>query len=199
MNKIKKTGLFFGSFNPIHVGHLIIASYMVESTDLEEVWFVISPQNPLKNKSTLLQDYHRLAMVRIAVEDEKRLKVSDIEFHLSRPSYTVTTLTALQEKYPNKAFCPIMGSDNLLTFHKWKNYKEILKYHQLYVYPRPNYPVENMSNPIPYKLTDAPLMEISSSMIRKMIAAGKDVRFLLTEKVYAYVKEMHFYETSKSK
>ena len=131
-------GLFFGSFNPIHIGHLIIANYMINFSDLTEVWFVISPQNPFKEKKTLLSEHHRLELVRIAIEDNNNLKVSDIEFKLPQPSYTINTLTYLQEKYPKKKFSLIMGEDNLKTFHKWKNYEEIIKYYELYIYPRPN-------------------------------------------------------------
>ena len=163
----KKTGLFFGSFNPIHHGHLILASYMAEFTDLDEVWFVVSPQNPLKNKESLLADYHRMALVRVAIEDHPKFKASDIEFKMPKPSYTIDTLTWLSEKYPKKDFIIICGTDIFPSFHKWKNY---------------------------IHLYQAPLLEISSSFIRNGIKAKKDMTFWMPDKVYQYILEMHFYE-----
>ena len=139
MNKQKKIGLFFGSFNPIHIGHLIIANYFVEYTDLDKVWFVVSPQNPFKEKKSLLEDHHRLALARIAVEDDLRFWVSDMEFHMPKPSYTIDTLTWLGEKYPDKEFVLLAGSDQLPNFHKWKNADVILELHEMYVYARPGY------------------------------------------------------------
>ncbi|MDD5571540.1 MAG: nicotinate (nicotinamide) nucleotide adenylyltransferase [Bacteroidales bacterium] len=189
-----KTGLFFGTFNPIHAGHLIIANYMVECTDLKEVWFVITPQNPLKNKSTLLKDNLRFYMVNLAIEDTKKFKACDIEFKLPKPSYTINTLTYLKEKYPDKNFVLIMGSDNLKTFHKWKNYKQILEDYELYIYPRPVSDGGVLKNHKNVKILNAPLIEISSSFIRKSIKEKKDVRFFLTDKVYRHITEMHFYE-----
>ena len=191
-----KVGLYFGTFNPIHVGHLIIANYMAESTDLDQIWFVVSPQNPLKDKKTLLQDYHRLAMVRVAIEDNPKLKASDIEFNLPVPSYTATTLAYLKEQYPDHQFSLLIGEDNLRTFHKWRNYEEILENHKLYVYPRPITTKEvesaiNHENIIFCK--DVPVMKISSSFIRNFVKEGKDVRYLLTEPVYKYLDEMRFY------
>ena len=203
-----KVGLYFGTFNPIHVGHLIIANYMTEHADLDQVWIVVSPQNPLKKKKTLLADYHRLALVRAAIEDDPNLIVSDIEFHLPIPSYTATTLTYLKEKYPKNEFSLIMGEDNLRTFHKWFNHDAILENHTLYVYPRVLTIQEEAarkegsvetndfaSHENVVFCTDAPVMKISSSFIRKAIAEGKDVRYLLTEPVHKYVEEMHFYES----
>ena len=202
-----KVGLYFGTFNPIHVGHLIIANYMTEHADLDQVWIVVSPQNPLKKKKTLLADYHRLALVRAAIEDDPNLTVSDIEFHLPIPSYTSTTLTYLKEKYPENEFSLIMGEDNLRTFHKWFNHELILENHTVYVYPRvltvqeleAQKKGETESNAFAdHKnvvfCNDAPVMKISSSFVRKAIADGKDVRYLLTEPVHKYVEEMHFYE-----
>ena len=189
-----KTGLYFGSFNPIHNGHLAIANYMREFTDLDEVWFVISPQNPFKSKQNMLPDYQRLELVELAIDDTPGFRASNIEFQLPKPSYTVDTLAYLYDKYPDKEFVLIMGSDNLVNFHKWKNFNEILRYHQIYVYPRPNTPDTTlMANP-KIKITEAPLMEISSSFIRKAIKEKKDVRFFLPPKVWNYIKEMHFYE-----
>jgi nicotinate-nucleotide adenylyltransferase len=200
-----KIGLYFGTYNPIHVGHLIIANYMADFTDLDQVWLVVTPQNPLKPKSTLLEDYHRLAMVRIAIEDNSRLKASNIEFDLPKPSYTVNTLAYLREKHPDYHFSLIMGEDNLRTFHKWRNHEEIIKEHHLYVYPRalteserheqntmePNH--ELMNHPHVH-ICDAPVMKLSASFIRDAIAQKHDVRYLITEPVYKYLQEMHFYK-----
>jgi len=193
MSKETKTGLFFGSFNPIHNGHLMIASYMVEYTGLSQVWFVVSPHNPLKEKSSLLPDHHRLAMVNLAIEDDKRFKSSNIEFKLPRPSYTIDTLTYLSEKYPGKQFIPILGSDNLPTLHKWKNWETLLSQYIIYIYPRPE------TNPGPHdkhpslKWVDAPLITVSSSFIRKGISEGRDMKYFLPEKVWKYITEMNFY------
>jgi nicotinate-nucleotide adenylyltransferase len=189
-----KVGLFFGSFNPIHVGHMVLANYMLEFTDLDRVWFVISPHNPLKNKASLLDERHRLQMARIAVEDNSKLKASDAEFKLPQPSYTVNTLTYLKEKYPKTEFALIMGSDNLATFHKWKNYEEILKYHEIYIYPRKNDAEVELSKHKKVRIVEAPLMEISSTMIRTAIKEKKDVRYFVPEKVWQYIQEMHFYK-----
>ncbi|RMG75924.1 MAG: nicotinate-nucleotide adenylyltransferase [Bacteroidetes bacterium] len=201
----KKIGLFFGTFNPIHVGHLIIANYMAEFTSLDKVWLVVSPQNPLKQKKSLLADYHRLAMARIAVEDNPHIQVSDIEFKLPKPSYTIHTIVYLKEKYPDKSFVLIMGEDNLRSFHKWKNHEELLKQVEIYVYPRALTEQEKketekfsdntfISHPKVQYFEDVPVMKLSASFIREAIKKGKDVRYLLTEPVYEYVKEMHFYE-----
>ena len=201
-------GLYFGTFNPIHVGHMVIANYMSEHTGLDQVWFVVTPQNPLKNKKSLLQDSHRLALVREAVDESPNLKASDIEFGLSQPNYTTNTLAHLLEKYPKYAFSLIMGEDNLRNFHKWRNYEHILKEHQIFVYPRVLTLQEQsegttMNNSQIEKLKKeknvvycegAPVMKISASFIRHAIKEGKDVRFLLTEPVHKYVEEMHFYK-----
>ena len=192
--KIKKTGLFFGSFNPIHNGHLILANYMAEFTDLDEVWFVVSPQNPLKEKSTLLPEHHRLALVRIAIEEQQNLGVTDIEFKMPKPSYTIDTLTWLSEKYENRDFILISGTDIFSSFHKWKNYKEILEFYSIYVYPRPGSGLGKYANHAKIKLFPAPMMEISSSFIRKSIKEKKNMRFWMPDKVYEYMQEMHFYE-----
>jgi nicotinate-nucleotide adenylyltransferase len=189
-----KVGLFFGSFNPIHAGHMVLANYMLEYTDLDKIWFVISPHNPLKKKSSLLHERHRLQMVQIAIGDNTKLKASDVEFKLSQPSYTVNTLAHLKEKYPKNDFVLLMGADNLATFHKWKNYEEILKYHEIYVYPRRENVDAELSKNEKIKLVPAPLMEISSTMIRNSIKEKKDVRYFVPEKVWEYIREMHFYE-----
>jgi nicotinate-nucleotide adenylyltransferase len=189
-----KVGLFFGSFNPIHVGHTVLANYMLEFTDLEQIWFVVSPHNPLKQKSSLLDQNHRLQLVNIAIENQTKFKTSNIEFNLPQPSYTINTLTYLTEKYPNTKFALIMGSDNLENFHKWKNYEEILKRFELYVYPRPENDGGALKNHANVKLINAPLMEISSTLIRQAIREKKDVQFFVPEKVWEYIQEMHFYE-----
>ena len=164
-----KTGLFFGSFNPIHQGHLMIANYMVEFTDINQVWFIISPHNPLKEKASLLADHQRLAMANIAVEDDPRFRASNIEFHLPQPSYTIDTLTYLAEKYPEKEFVLICGSDNLPTFTKWKNYEELLNRYHLYIYTRPEIKPSQFDDHPHVHFTQAPLIEISSSFIRQRI------------------------------
>ena len=203
-----KIGLYFGTFNPIHVGHLVIANYMAEYTDLDQVWMVVTPQNPLKDKSTLLADFHRLALVKVAIDDNTKLRASDIEFNLPKPSYTMKTLTYLKEKHPNDSFALIMGEDNLRTFHKWFNHEVILEKHKIYVYPRvltmqEELEVVAMSADLinNYKshnnvefCEDAPVMKVSSSFIRQSIKEGKDVRYLLTEPVRKYVDEMNFYK-----
>ena len=191
---MKKTGLFFGSFNPIHIGHLALANYMVSFTDLHEVWFVVSPHNPLKEKQSLLAQNHRLYMVKLAVESHPKFKASDIEFKLSQPSYTINTLTHLKEKYPKKNFALIMGMDNLHNFHKWKNYEQILEKHSIYVYPRQQSHAGNFINHPNIIITQAPVMEISSSFIRQAIADKKDVSCFMPEKVGVYVSEMNFYK-----
>lgn len=191
---MKKTGLFFGSFNPIHIGHLIIANQMLAESDIEEIWFVISPHNPLKEKQSLLKDHHRLALLRIAIEDDPRFKACDIEFKLPQPSYTILTLLNLEEQYPQRKFCMIIGSDNLNSFNKWFNYEEILNNYQLYVYPRPGFDGGQFARHPSVKWVKSPLMEISSSYIRHSIQHGNSVKYLLPEKVLNYILEMHFYE-----
>jgi nicotinate-nucleotide adenylyltransferase len=190
----QKIGLFFGSFNPIHIGHLAIASWFVEFTDLDKVWFVVSPQNPFKEKKSLLADHHRLAMVRIAVEDDARFQVSDIEFKMPKPSYTIDTLTYLEEKYPDKKFVLITGTDQLPTFDKWKNPDRLLELYQLYVYARPEYQGSKYDNHPSIKIFNTPLLDISSTFIRTSVRDKKDMRYFLPPKVWEYMTEMHFYE-----
>jgi len=196
--KNMKIGLFFGSFNPIHIGHLAIANYIVEFTDLDKVWFVVSPHNPLKQKNTLLADHHRLEMVRLAVEDDNRFKASDIEFKLSQPSYTIDTLAYLREKYPDTNFAVIMGSDGLSSFEKWKNFRELINNYPRYVYPRPGTNPELLKNIENGRVVNAPLMDISSTFVRESIANKKDLRYFLPEKVWQYISDMHFYESKSS-
>ncbi len=194
MNKKKKTGLFFGSFNPIHTGHLILAGFMHAFTDLDAVWFVVSPQNPLKEKKSLLADHHRLSMVKIAIEEDVRFRAVDIEFNLPKPSYTIHTLAYMEEKYPDKDFVLLMGSDNIQHLHRWKNHEKLLEYYHIYVYPRPDYDGGEFIAHPRVQVVDAPLVEISSSFIRKAVKNKKNIRYMLPEKVYTYILEMHFYE-----
>ena len=189
----KKIGLYFGTYNPIHIGHIIIANHMVNYTDLDEVWFVVSPLNPFKKKKTLLDNYARLELVYRAIKDYDRLRVSDIEFGLPRPSYTINTLVYITEKYPNKDFSLIMGGDNLKSFHKWKNYELILQNHELYVYPRLLSAKSSLDNHEKIHLVDAPIMQISSSFIRNAIKDQRDVRAMLPENVWEYIDEMNYY------
>ncbi|MBI5219950.1 MAG: nicotinate-nucleotide adenylyltransferase [Bacteroidia bacterium] len=189
-----KTGLFFGSFNPIHIGHLAIANYMLEFTDLDKIWFVISPHNPMKDKSTLLADHHRYELVNRAIGDNSKMKASNIEFKLPKPSYTVHTLAYLKEKYPETDFVLIIGTDSMNSFHKWKNYEAILQEHEVYVYPRLGTEENPKADIKKFKRINAPVIEISSSFIREAIKAGKDVRYFLPEKAFKYLDEMNFYK-----
>lgn len=191
--KPKKIGLFFGSFNPIHYGHLMIANHMVSNTDIDQVWFVISPCNPLKKKHSLLDEHHRLSMVKIAIDDNPQFRASDIEFKLSQPSYTTHTLAYLSEAYPEKEFCLIMGADNLTTLEKWKNHQFILDHYALYIYPRPNVNIDPWHSAQNIHITEAPMMDISASFIRKQIAQGRSIRYLTPDAVIKYLDEMHFY------
>ena len=193
---MKRTALFFGSFNPIHVGHLVIANTMAQRDDIDEVWFVVSPQNPLKERASLLADHHRMQMVRRAIDDNLRLRACDIEMHLPTPSYTVVTLAALAEKYPDREFSLIMGSDNLATFTRWRNYDYVLDHYHLHVYPRPGTEHCPLASHPHVHMAEVPMMDISSSYIRQRIAEGKDVRYLLTEPVHQYLTEMHFYASA---
>lgn len=189
-----RVGLYFGSFNPIHVGHLVIANAMLENAGVDEVWFVVSPHNPLKERSTLLADHHRLHMVRVAIDDNYRFRACDEEFHLPKPSYTSLTLAHLSEKYPNKEFCLIMGSDNICTFDRWRNYQYILDNYKIFVYPRPNYQGSQWEKHRNVTMVSAPLMDISSSYIRNSIKEGCSPKYLLTPEVLKYVEDMNFYK-----
>jgi len=192
--KIKKAGLFFGSFNPIHTGHMIIAGYVLGFNDRDDVWMVISPHNPLKGKKTLLAGHHRYAMVQIAVEDHPRLRACNIEFKMPQPSYTIDTLVRLEEKHPDHQFVVIAGTDIFPTFHKWKNYDTLLENYKFYIYRRPGFDPGTYASHRNVFIFDAPLMEISSSFIRQAIFDGRDIRYFVPEKVYDYIREMHFYE-----
>lgn len=194
---MKKVGLFFGSFNPIHIGHLVIAEYMAEFTPLQEIWFVVSPRNPLKKKETLLVENQRIRMVRLAIEYDTRFKASSIEFNLPRPSYTINTLAHLNEKHPNMEFSLILGLDNLATLHKWKNYEVLLKNYKIYVYPRVSSggePLAALATHPSVVVTDAPIVELSSTFIRKAISEGKTIKHMVPPQVGDYIKEMHFYK-----
>ena len=188
-----KIGLFFGSFNPIHNGHLIIANYICETTDLDRVWLVVSPQNPLKQKETLLRDYDRLHLINLALEDNKNLKSSNIEFKLPKPSYTIDTLTHLHEKYPQHQFSLIMGSDNLVSLHKWKNYELLLSNYPIIVYKRRGYennPYQNRTNVV---MLEFPFLDISATFIRDNIKAGISMQYFLPEAVWKYIYESNLY------
>ena len=191
-----KVGLFFGTFNPVHIGHLIIGSYMVEFTDLGEVWFVVTPHNPLKVKQSLLPDLHRYRMVEEATEDFPLLKPSNIEFGLPQPNYTINTLAYLSEKYPENEFVLIMGEDNLKTLHKWKNYEALLENYAVYYYPRIYSETQDDQMPIKGKLhrVEAPMVEISSTFIRNAIKQKKDIRAMLPPGVWNYIDTMNFYK-----
>lgn len=191
---MRKIGLFFGSFNPVHIGHLIIANSMLSNTDLDEVWFVVSPQNPLKERKTLLPDRQRLEMVRQAIYDNYKMRACDVEFSLPKPSYTILTLAHLGEMYHDKQFCLIMGSDNLATFERWRNWDYILEHYHLYVYPRPGSDDCKLATHPHVTMVDVPMMGISSTYIREQIKQKHDVRYLLPEPVYQYLTDMHFYE-----
>ena len=191
-----KVGLYFGTFNPIHIGHLVIANYLVEFSNLDEVWFVVTPKSPFKTKKTLLDNNHRYQMVFEAVKEFPKLKPSKIEFGLPQPNYTINTLIHLEEKYPDKyEFSLIMGEDNLKGFHKWKNYELILERYHLYVYPRlSSGKIELKFNDHPrIHRVDAPIMEISSTFIRKNHKEGKNIRPMLPEAVWHYMDQMNFY------
>lgn len=187
-----KIGLYFGSFNPIHVGHLIIASHIADYSDLNQVWFIVSPQNPLKHSSSLLNEYQRMHLVQMCIEDDARLKVSDVEFRLPKPSYTIDTLTYLKEKYADYEFVLILGSDSFQNIHRWKNYETLVKNHNFIIYPRPGFEV---TDPAPnIQIIKAPLLEISATDIRQRIKEGKSVRYLLPENVRKEIEIAGYYK-----
>ncbi|WP_178986202.1 nicotinate (nicotinamide) nucleotide adenylyltransferase [Winogradskyella helgolandensis] len=190
-----KVGLYFGTFNPIHVGHLTIANHLAEHSDLDQIWFVVTPLSPFKKKSSLLDNYQRLELVHLATKDYDKLRPSDIEFGLKQPNYTIDTLTYLFEKYPKNDFSLIMGEDNLKSFHKWKNYELILENHNIYVYPRISKgKIDTQFNDHSKIIKiDAPIMELSSTFIRNEIKEGKNVRPMLPEHVWQFIDEMNFY------
>lgn len=190
---MKKIGLFFGSFNPIHIGHLIIANYMANHTDLKEVWLMVSPHNPLKKKDTLINMYDRLEMVNLALEDAENLRSSDFEFRLDQPSYTIDTLTHLREYYPDNEFVLIMGSDNLHTLKRWKNYEILLRDYQIYIYPRPGFECQEYMDHPSITITKTPLMELSSTFLRKSIKEKKNIKYFLPDKVLEFIDKKGLY------
>lgn len=195
MKVSKKIGLFFGTYNPVHVGHMVIANYMVQFTDLDQIWMIVTPLNPFKQKESMLKDYDRLHLVKLAIGDDLHLRASDIEFSLPQPNYTIDTLAYLREKFPDKEFALIMGADNLNHFHKWKNHDEIIKHHELYVYPRmESNEGGNLRQHYKVNYVEAPVMKISSSFIRKAIAEGKNVGHFMPKAVADYVSEMNLYK-----
>jgi len=189
-----KVGLFFGSFNPIHLGHLMIAGYMLEFTDINELWFVVSPHNPLKEKSDLADDLQRLEMVKLATEDfSDHMQVCDVEMSLPKPSYTVNTLKVLKEKYSEKEFVVIMGSDSMDTIEKWKDYKTLLEENTVYVYPRLGSDIKEIEKKYPVKIINAPVIEISSTFIRNSMKNSRSMKCFLPEKVFKYLQDNEIY------
>ncbi len=189
-----KVGLYFGSFNPIHIGHLIIANHIAYNTQLNEVWFIVSPQNPLKKSAGLLNEQHRYSLVKIAIEDEKKLKVNNVEFLMPKPSYTIDTLIYLSEKYAKHNFSLIIGSDSYLNLSKWKNYKQIILSYNILIYLRPSFPIKT-DLPERIKIIDAPLLDISSTQIRKSIKDKKSIRYLVTDKVMEEIELKGYYRS----
>ena len=193
---MKNIGLYFGTFNPVHIGHLIIANHMVENSDLDEIWMVVTPHNPFKKKSSLLDNHHRLEMVYLATKEYPKIKPSDIEFNLPQPNYTINTLAHISEKYPNYNFNLIMGEDNLKSFHKWRNFEAILEDYNIYVYPRVSEGIVDNQFKLHPKINRvaAPIVQVSSTMIRNGIKNKKNIQPLLPTDVYGYIDDMNFYK-----
>lgn len=185
-------GLYFGSFNPIHVGHLIVANHIVENTEIDKVWFVVSPHNPLKEAHNLLNEYDRLHLVELAIEDNTKFRASNVEFHLPKPSYTIDTLTYLTERFPLEQFSVILGSDSFQNIHRWKNYEQLTAKYAFIVYNRPGFSVKETHNAA-LTVMDAPLLDISATYIRNQIKERKSVRYLLPEKVNEYIIDNRYY------
>ncbi|WP_420316420.1 nicotinate (nicotinamide) nucleotide adenylyltransferase [Ekhidna sp.] len=187
-------GLFFGSFNPVHTGHMIIANLVKETTDVQEVWFIVSPQNPFKKNKNLLHEFDRIDMVNAAIADDYSFRSSDIEFNMPRPSYTIDTLTILQEKHPDKKFRLIIGEDNLASFPKWKNYDQILKHFGLIVYPRPHSKTSELTSHINVEMIEAPQVDISATLIRKLVKNEKSIKYLVPDQVEGLIKKKGFFK-----
>lgn len=188
-----KIGLYFGSFNPIHIGHLIIAQYILEHADVDKIWFVVSPQNPLKQSNSLLNEYHRLHLVELAIAGNPKFRASNIEFSLPKPSYTIDTLTYLAEKFPQEQFSVIMGSDSVQNLEKWKNYETLLKYYNILVYERPGFEVDTQKFP-QLKIFQAPHLDISATYIRKQIQEGNSIKYLVPDEVKDYIESNHYFK-----
>jgi nicotinate-nucleotide adenylyltransferase len=189
-------GLYFGSFNPVHTGHLIIANHIANFTELKQIWFVISPQNPLKTSTNLLNEYHRKYLIDIAIDGENKLRTSTIEFSLPKPSYTIDTIAYLKEKYPTHSFTLILGSDSYSNIHNWKNSESLLKNNRFIIYPRPGFDIELPSEENITRV-DAPLLEISSTHIRELIRNRKSIRFLVPDVVKEEIERNHYYRDIK--
>ncbi|MEX2335849.1 MAG: nicotinate (nicotinamide) nucleotide adenylyltransferase [Fulvivirga sp.] len=188
-----KIGLFFGSFNPVHIGHLIIANIMVETTEMDQAWFVVSPQNPFKKRNSLLHEFDRLDMVNAAIHDNYNLKATDVEFNMPKPSYTIDTLVYLAEKYADHSFKLIIGEDNLKSFPKWKNYERILEDYGLYVYPRPDAKPSEIANHTNVQIVQAPMMDISATFIRNSVKNNQSIRYLVPASVEEMIRSRKFY------
>jgi len=186
-------GLYFGSFNPIHIGHLIIANHIIDHSDIDKIWFVVSPHNPLKDSHSLLNEYDRLHLVELAIQDNRRFRASNVEFHLPKPSYTIDTLTYLSEKFPLEKFSVIMGSDSYQNIHRWKNFEQLLAQYALLVYKRPGFEVAMPTGPN-VSVLEAPMLDISATYIRRQIKEGKSVQYILPDAVRAYIEENAYYK-----
>ena len=186
-------GLYFGSFNPIHIGHLIVANHIVENTEVDKIWFVVSPHNPLKDAHSLLNEYHRLHLVELAIEDDTRFRASNVEFHLPKPSFTIDTLTYLVEKFPLEKFSVILGSDSFQNIHRWKNFENLVAHYSFIVYNRPGFDIKE-THGADITVMAAPLLQISSTYVRQQIKTGKSVRYLLPEPVFRYVEDNRYYK-----
>ena len=185
-------GLYFGSFNPIHIGHLIVANHVAEHTDVDKIWFVVSPHNPLKDSHTLLNEYDRLHLVQLAIDDNSRFRASNVEFHLPKPSYTIDTLTYLAEKFPLETFSVVMGSDSFQNIHRWKNYEQLVSQYSFIVYNRPGFEIKE-EHGAKIRTVDAPLLDISSTFIRRQIRERRSVRYVLPDKVREYIEASNYY------
>lgn len=187
-------GLYFGSFNPIHIGHLIVANHIVENTGIDKIWFVVSPHNPLKDAHSLLNEYDRLHLVQLAIEDNSKFRASNVEFHLPKPSFTIDTLTYLTERFPLEQFSVIMGTDSFQNIQRWKNYEQLIAQYSLIVYNRPGFEIKDDIPGTKITFVQAPLLEISSTFIRNQIKAGKSIRYIVPDKVWHYIEDNNYYK-----